>query len=83
MISKSVYLGVLSTRLVYHYKGEKYMVRVPGRPPTLASFRAKMHLQGTFRFFFKNEEDFWIEITDETEPLPLVAETVEAKVIPF
>ena len=42
-----------------------------------------MHLQGTFRFFFKNEEDFWIEITDETEPLPLVAETVEAKVIPF
>jgi len=73
--------GLLSTKLLYHYNGEKFIVRVPGRPPTLQTFRPQMHLQGQFRYFFKNQDDFWIEITDETEPLPVVNETVEAKVI--
>ena len=73
--------GLLSTKLLYHYNGEKFIVRVPGRPPTLQTFRPQMHLQGQFRYFFKNHDDFWMEITDETEPLPVVNETVEAKII--
>lgn len=73
--------GLFSTKLLYHYNDEKFIVRVPGRPPTLQTFRSKMHLHGDFRYFFKNHDDFWIEITDETEPLPVVNETVEAKII--
>ena len=73
--------GALTTRLLYHYNDEKFIVRVPGRPPTLQTFRAKIHLRGQFRYFFKNADDFWVEITDGTEPLPVRNETVEAKVI--
>ena len=72
-------------------------LRVPGRPPTLASFRSRFHMastNGIFRYFFKSRDEddsspSWIEITDPNEPLPTVKngannqdETiVEAKVI--
>ena len=75
----------------------KSIVRVPGRPPTLASFRSRFHMastNGIFRYFFKSRDEddsspSWIEITDPNEPLPRVKngannqdETiVEAKVI--
>ena len=75
----------------------KTILRVPGRPPTLASFRSRFHMastNGIFRYFFKSRDEddsspSWIEITDPNEPLPTVKngannqdETiVEAKVI--
>ena len=73
--------GSLSTNLLYEYDEEKYIVKCPGRSPTLASFRGRIHLRGMFRFFFKNEEAIWVEITDLTEPVPVLGDTVHAKVI--
>ena len=73
--------GSLSTNLLYEYDEEKYIVKCPGRSPTLASFRGRIHLRGIYRFFFKNEEAIWVEITDPTEPVPVLGDTVHAKVI--
>jgi len=89
--------GTVNTTLVYHFENEKYKIKVPGRPPTLASFRSRFHMastNGIFRYFFKSRDEddsspSWIEITDPNEPLPTVKngannqdETiVEAKVI--
>jgi len=55
--------------------------RVPGRPPTLASFRSRFHIPvGQFRYFFKSCDHHvtgqgsihWIEITEQNEPLPTI-----------
>lgn len=85
--------GTVNTTLVYHFENEKYKIKVPGRPPTLASFQSRFHMtsSGVFRYFFKSRDEdsvSWIEITDPHEPLPTVKnganhdETiVEAKVI--
>ena len=61
--------GDITTKLLYDFKGEKFIVRVPGRPPTLLSLRQKMHCQGDYRFFVRSEDDAWVEITDDNEPL--------------
>ena len=58
-----------------------FLSRVPGRPPILSAFRQKFHLKnGTFQFLFNNA-GVWTEITDANEPLPVIDETVEARVI--
>ena len=55
---------------------------MPGRVPTLASFRSKFHIShGSFRYFFKSEDTTdgtWIEITESSEPLPLLKAKVGA-----
>lgn len=75
--------GLVSTRGLYHFNGEKYKVKVPGRPPTLAAFRQKYHdanAVDTVRFFFKTEDTTWMEISNLSDPLPMIHDLVEAKV---
>ena len=72
---------IITTKLLYHFKNEKFIVRVPGRPPTLGSFKQKMHSKGNFRFFIRSEENAWVEITEDNEPIHVINNFAEAKVI--
>jgi len=79
--------GEVATRGLYYFNGEKYVVKVPGRPPTFDAFRKKYHdssrLQSV-RFFFKCVDPdgscAWMEVQNLDEPLPVVNDLVEAKV---
>ena len=73
--------GKICTKLLYHFKNEKFIVRVPGRPPTLGSFKQKMHCQGKFRYFIRSDENAWVEITEDNEPIHVMENFAEAKVI--
>lgn len=74
--------GELTTKLLYHFNGEKFIVRVPGRPPTLLSLRQKMHCRGDYRFFIKSEDEAWVEVTDDNEPIYAKhGKVAEAKIV--
>ena len=74
--------GPVSTKLLYHFNGEKFIVRVPGRPPTLAAMRNKMHCRGDYRFFVRAADAAWVEVTDASEPIYVSSNnSAEAKVI--
>ena len=58
------------------------ILRVPGRPPILSAFRQKFHQSsGSYRFYFKYADASWVEITENNEPLPVIDEIVEARVM--
>ena len=73
--------GDVTTKMLYHFRGEKFIVRVPGRSPTLLSLRQKMHCQGDFRFFVRAEDDAWVEVTDDAEPIFCNGKLAEAKIV--
>ena len=72
------------TKIIYHYQKEKFVVRVAGRNPTLAQFRIKFHDQqycGSLRFFFKTSKEKWLEISDDSNSLPVENQLVEARIL--
>jgi len=74
--------GTVETKLLYHFNDEKFVIRVPGRPPILSAFRQKFHQSsGSYRFYFKYADASWVEITENNEPLPVIDEIVEARVM--
>jgi len=72
--------GEICTKILYHFENEKFVIRVPGWPPTLASFQQSMHCHGDYRYFVRQREA-WVEVTERNEPVYAVNGQAEVKVI--
>jgi len=72
--------GEICTKILYHFENEKFVIRVPGWPPTLSTFQQSMHCHGDYRYFVRQREA-WVEVTERNEPVYAVNGQAEVKVI--